>query len=95
MKMLTDNPKLTKWSSLFHGEDLEQAAYLDLPKIQMFFFSVVLLIAYAGSINAIISLYMICIDTLPELGSNIIILLSINRTENLLNKVIPKSKTVH
>ena len=78
---------------MFRGEEQGNAGHLDLSKIQMFFFTIVLLVAYAASINALISADDIRIDALPDLDSSMVVLLSISHAGYLVNKAIPQSQT--
>jgi hypothetical protein len=79
-------------SDLFKGEETGNAAYLDLGKIQMFFFTIILIIVYSALLfskfaagNGIYSF--------PELDSGMIALLGISHGGYLINKAVPHSKT--
>ena len=85
----------------FRGEEIGNAAHLDVGKIQMFYFAVVLVLAYAvllGTMFANIThpsttceiatgMSMIC--GLPSLPDGMVALLGISNGGYLGNKVIP------
>ena len=88
--LVRNNPQNAKWANLFRGEELTNAAHLDLAKIQMFFFTIVILIAYAASISSLLAPDDIRIDALPALDQSVVILLSISHGGYLVNKTLPQ-----
>ena len=86
-------------ADLFQGEEIGNAAHLDLGKIQMFYFTLVLVLAYAVMLGTMfsnithpsticeITTGMIC--GLPSLPDGMVALLGISNGGYLGNKVIP------
>ena len=85
------------WSDLFTGEEVTNVAHLDLAKIQMFFFTVLLVLSY---VVALWSLFADCTvseaqptcqvpGALPELGDGALTLLTISHGGYLVNKAVP------
>lgn len=79
-------------SDLFKGEETGNAAYLDLGKIQMLFFTIILIIVYSVSIFSTIK-GTGKIEGFPILDSSMIALLGISHGGYLINKAVPHSKT--
>ena len=80
-----------KWADLFMGEEVGNKKHLDLAKIQMFFFTVLLVLAYAVSLG-----FMMRADELPAafpvIGDGMLLLMGISHTGYLSNKAVPKTK---
>ena len=85
------------WSDLFTGEEVTNLTYLDLAKIQMFLFTVLLVLSY---VVALWSLFADCTvseaqpkcpvpETLPMLGDGALTLLTISHGGYLVNKTVP------
>jgi len=86
-------------ADLFQGEEIGNAAHLDLGKIQMFYFTLVLVLAYAVMLGTMfsnithpsttceITTGMIC--GLPSLPDGMVALLGLSNGGYLGNKVIP------
>ncbi len=81
-------PGVARWSDLLKGEEVGNAATLDLGKMQMFFFTFVLLIAYASLIAAAFSNGG-PFEGFPEIDDGMNTLLGISHTGYLANKAIP------
>jgi hypothetical protein len=79
-------------SDLFRGEETGNAAYLDLGKIQMLFFTIILIIAYSVLLFSKFK-GTSGITEFPELDNSMIALLGISHGGYLINKAIPHSKT--
>jgi len=88
-------------ADLFQGEEIGNAAHLDLGKIQMFYFTLVLVLAYAVMLGTMFSGIGIthispdgkfitsAISGLPSLPDGMVALLGISNGGYLGNKVIP------
>lgn len=90
------------WSDLFTGEEVTNVTYLDLAKIQMFFFTIVLVLSYGAAVWSLLSaecaasasqgLSECRIPTgLPQLSDGAIALLAISHGGYLANKAVPAS----
>lgn len=87
------SPKDARITDIFEGDELGNTAYLDLSKVQMFFFTIVALIAYA------VNIYQFMADNTPEnlesfpaLSSGLVAILGISHAAYLGNKSIDHTK---
>lgn len=77
-----------RWADLFTGEEVANVTHLDLAKIQMFFFTVLTVLAYAVAIG--VSLRGDTIpSSLPEVGDGMLTLLGISHGGYLAGKALP------
>jgi hypothetical protein len=87
-------PAAAQVADLFKGEETGNAAQLDLGKVQMFYFTFVLVLVYAVALG---TLFLTGIgkpiDTLPKLDGSMVALLAISHAGYLTNKVVPHSQT--
>ena len=77
------------WSDLFIGEEVSDAAHLNLAKIQMFFFTVLLLISYGVSIATLLIRSESIPDALPDVGEGMLALFGISQGGYLVDKAVP------
>jgi hypothetical protein len=82
-----------RWSDLFKGEEAGNAAQLDLSKVQMFFFTLILVIAYAAALGSAFTGTTPKIDSFPALDSGMLALLGISHAGYLVHKAVPHSQT--
>lgn len=86
------SPRDAKWSDLFSGEEVGNGARMDLGKIQMFYFTVVAVIAYASDLGGIFSTNDALRD-FPELSNGLVWLLGISHAGYLSNKTVSRSRS--
>lgn len=79
-----------RWIDMFMGEERSDATTMDLAKVQMFFITVVVLIAYGIAMGMRLSDGG-SITALPALDGSIVGLLAISHFGYLTNKGIPKA----
>ncbi len=84
-------PGDARLADLFQGEEIGNAAHLDLGKVQMFYFTLVMVLTYAVMLGAIFSTTTGTINALPSLPDGMVALLGISNGGYLVNKVIPHS----
>ncbi len=77
------------WSDLFIGEEVSDVAHLNLAKIQMFFFTVLLLISYGVSIATLLLRSEELPDALPDVGEGMLALFGISQGGYLMDKAVP------
>ena len=85
------------WSDLFTGEEVTNVAHLDLAKLQMFFFTIILVLSYVVALWTLFG----CSEgqtcpipkELPMVGDGALTLLTISHGGYLLNKVVPAKAT--
>jgi hypothetical protein len=83
------SPKDASWSDLFQGEEISNAALLDLGKVQMFYFTLILLLAYGAALATLFSHGPGGITQFPVLDESMITLFGISNGGYLVNKAIP------
>ncbi len=86
-----ESPADARWADIFRGEETGNGAKLDLGKIQMFFFSFVLLITYGAQLLALFRSGE-AVHEFPRLSDGMITLLGISHTGYLANKAVPHSR---
>lgn len=79
-------------SDLFRGDEITDAAQLDLGKVQKFYFTLALLFAYGVQL-ANLFVGGDSLESLPELSSGMVALLSISHAGYLANKATPSVGT--
>lgn len=81
------------WADLFTGEEVANVTHLDLAKIQMFFFTVILVLSYGTAVWSLLECDtpMQCSipSTLPGLSEGAVALLGISHGGYLLSKAVP------
>ncbi len=82
-----------RFSDMFSGEEVGNAAYLDLGKVQMFFFTIVIVVAYAAAIGTMLSSDAIKIEAFPDLQQGMVALLGISHAGYLTKKAIPRPES--
>jgi hypothetical protein len=84
-----DNPANAKWGDMFKDEGVINRDNLDLSKIQMFFFTIVLFIAYAAALWQLFDGSGV-VTRLPEVSKEMNVLLGISHAGYLTTKTIPQ-----
>lgn len=83
-------PACASVSDLFKGDEVISAAYFDLSKVQVFFFTLIVVFAYAAEVGAMLygdrSIF-----ALPELSTGIVTLLGISHAGYLTSKGVPSN----
>jgi len=83
-------PNCASVSDLFKGDEVISAAYFDLSKVQVFFFTLIVVFAYGAQVGAM--LYGTrTIFALPELSTGIVTLLGISHAGYLTSKGVPSN----
>lgn len=85
------NAREASFSDFFTGEEVANVTHLDLAKIQMFFFTVLIVLAYGVSVGSLLGSASIP-DSLPGLGEGTLALLGISHTGYLANKAVPLTR---
>lgn len=75
----------------FKGDEVVSAAYLDLGKVQVFFFSVIVVFTYAVEVGALLYGADVAIKSLPDLNTGIVALLGISHAGYLSSKAVPSN----
>ncbi|MCP5055937.1 MAG: hypothetical protein GY937_04335 [bacterium] len=82
------SPLQARWADMLKGEELGNAAVLDLGKVQMFFFTFVLFLAYASALAGMFREAQDAITQLPPIQDGMNVLLGISHTGYLSNKTV-------
>jgi hypothetical protein len=76
-------------ADLFRGEEISNCNVLDLAKVQMFFFTLVLVLAYAVLLGSLFANTTAPIKGMPDIDPSMTTLLGISHAGYLTNKAIP------
>jgi hypothetical protein len=91
--MINRRLEAAQWTDMFRGEEIGNAAHLDLGKIQLFYFTIVLVLAYAVALGTAFASSDVRIGQLPAMDSSMVALLGISHAGYLTHKAIPHSET--
>lgn len=84
-----------QFADMFRGEEVENSPYLDMAKVQMFFFTIIAAIAYAVVlVNWIATKEPSALASFPELSDGLLAILGISHAGYLGNKMVDHTKTV-
>lgn len=87
--------KAARWSDMFTGEEVGNAAHLDVARLQMFFFTIVLGLGYAillgGTFENVTEITVT--SALPSLSQGMTMLVLISHGGYLTAKAVPHSQT--
>lgn len=81
------------WSDLFTGEETGNVGHLDLGKIQMFYFTFIVVFAYAMILGSLFATSHAQISAFPQLDSSMVALLGISNAGYLGYKAVAHSLT--
>ena len=88
-----EKPEHAKLSNLFTGEELTDGPYVDVTKVQMFFFTFALVAGYAGMLWAFTWSPKDGVINFPEFSTTMVTLLGISHAGYLTVKAAPKTPT--
>jgi hypothetical protein len=92
-----NSAKDASWLDLFVGDELGSAAWLDVGKMQMFLFTLIVWFTYVSSMVKPLHEAVLPgskgIESLPSLGQGMITLLAISHAAYLTNKAVPQTST--
>ena len=74
--VINKRPEAAQWADMFRGEETGNAAHLDLGKMQMFYFTIVLVLAYAVALGTAFASSDARISQLPAVDSSMVALLA-------------------
>jgi hypothetical protein len=96
-QIVTNNmPTQARWSDLLTGEEVANAAHLDLTRVQMLFFTLVALLAYAIAAGQFLLKLTEATSpvNLPALSEGIVAIIGISHAGYLTAKAVPRSTTL-
>lgn len=86
-----ERPRDAGVADLFKGDEVVSAAYLDLGKVQVFFFTLIVVFAYAAEVGTVLYGMQDTIRALPDLSTGIVALLGISHAGYLTSKAVPSN----
>ncbi len=89
--VVNTSPDNARWADLFTGEETGNAAQFDLGKIQMFYFTFILVLVYGATLGLLFARPVMIITAFPDLSPGMLTLLGISHAAYLVNKIIPHS----
>jgi hypothetical protein len=84
-------PTQSSWSDMFQAEEVGSAGHLDLAKIQMFYFTIILVLAYAAAMATIFAHATGKIGEFPALDNSTVALLGISQAAYLVGKNVSQT----
>ncbi|MEO8609540.1 MAG: hypothetical protein ABI690_16735 [Chloroflexota bacterium] len=91
--VVNQHAETARIADLFQGSETGNAGQLDLGKLQMFFFTLVLLFAYGTALAALFKTSGGNIPALPAMDTGMLALLAISHAGYLVNKALPHSES--
>lgn len=88
-----ETPQGASISDLFTGDEVGSAAQLDVGKVQMFFFTLIVVLAYAIGLGSILYRAGGLPNGLPDVSEGMVVLLLISHAGFLAGKAVPASST--
>lgn len=89
--VVNTHPQYASFTDIFKGEEVGNGTKLDLAKIQMFYFTIIVVFAYAVGIAQLFLESTSVLQTLPPLDNSLLALIGISHTGYLVHKAIPRS----
>jgi len=82
------NPKIedARLTDMFEGDEIGNTAYVDISKVQMFMFTVIIIIAYCYEIYSMLGQTVVAKLGMPTLSSGVVTLLGISHAGYLTSK---------
>jgi len=88
--VMNESATEAKLSDLFRGEEAGNFMQLDLAKVQLFYFTVIVIGAYAIALASMFISSENAITSLPALDGGVIAMLGVSHAGYLTNKAVPK-----
>ncbi len=79
-----------RWSDMFMGEEFANQGRLDVGKVQLFYFTIILAVAYVGALAVLFINKSIALNSFPSLNEGLVTLLGISHAGYLINKTVPR-----
>lgn len=87
--VVNQTPQSAHWGDLLRGSETGNAGQLDIGKLQMFFFTLVLVLVYGAGLAALFKDNPARITALPTVDGGMLALLGISHAGYLVSKAIP------
>lgn len=89
--VINQTPETAHLADMFQGSETGNVGLLDLGKVQMFFFTLILVLAYASAVSTLFQQGRGAIQALPIVDGGMLALLGISHAGYLVNKALPHS----
>jgi hypothetical protein len=89
--VVNQTPEVARLADMFQGSETGNVGLLDLGKVQMFFFTLIIVLAYASALSALFQQGRVPIQALPVIDGGMLALLGISHAGYLVNKALPHS----
>ncbi len=89
--VINQAPETAHLADMFQGSETGNVGLLDLGKMQMFFFTLILVLAYASALSTLFQQGRGAIQALPVVDGGMLALLGISHAGYLVNKALPHS----
>jgi hypothetical protein len=89
--VVNQTPESARLADMFQGSETGNVGLLDLGKVQMFFFTLILVLAYASALSTLFQQNTEPILALPVIDGGMLALLGISHAGYLVNKALPHS----
>ena len=89
--VVNQTPEVARLADMFQGSETGNVGLLDLGKVQMFFFTLIIVLAYASALSTLFQQGRGPIQALPVVDGGMLALLGISHAGYLVNKALPHS----
>ncbi len=89
-----EDPSEAAFTDMFEGDEIQNAAYIDVGKLQMFFFTVIVAVTFAAQVFQLISSADLTAEgiALPTVHEGLLTLMGISNAGYLANKGVDRTK---
>jgi hypothetical protein len=84
------SPSDAQWSDLFKGEEVKNATYFDVARVQMLYFTLILVLGYSAALGYAFLSQKTGFSGFPAIDQNVVLMLGISHTGYLTSKAIPR-----
>jgi len=88
---VNETPQQARLTDMFMGDEIGNGPFLDLGKVQLFFFTIIIVLAYGMALGELFSTTTGAVEEFPALSESILFLLGISHTGYLAYKAVPHS----
>jgi hypothetical protein len=89
--LVNKGPASARWSDLFRGEEIGNASQIDLGKVQLFYFTIILVLIFTVTMGFIFASQTKIIGGFPDINDGTLTFLGISHAAYLTNKAVPHS----
>ena len=90
---VNDKPEKSSWLDMFRAEEIGSIGRLDLGKIQMFYFTIIIVFSYGAALASLLATSSGKVAAFPSLSQSAIALLGISHAAYLVDKAVPRTVT--